>query len=50
MQPLDVEFMRKLQDKVNIIPIIAKADTMTREEIAYFKEKVEFQVVIVKFN
>jgi septin family protein len=26
---LDVEFMRKLQEKVNIIPVIGKADTLT---------------------
>ena len=29
LKPLDVEFMRKLQDKVNIIPVIGKADTLT---------------------
>ncbi len=29
--------MKQLHDKVNIIPVIAKADTLTEEEIAYFK-------------
>ncbi|XKL64276.1 hypothetical protein PGB90_004362 [Kerria lacca] len=40
LKPLDVEFMQRLHDKVNIIPIIAKADTMVPEEIAYFKKQI----------
>ncbi|KAJ8930469.1 hypothetical protein NQ314_016728 [Rhamnusium bicolor] len=40
LKPLDVEFMKQLCDKVNIIPIIAKADTLTEEECVLFKEKV----------
>lgn len=40
LKPLDVEFMRRLHDKVNIIPVIAKADTMTPEEVMHFKKQV----------
>ncbi|CAG5099970.1 Similar to pnut: Protein peanut (Drosophila melanogaster) [Cotesia congregata] len=40
LKPLDVEFMQRLHDKVNIIPIIAKADTMTPEECAQFKKQI----------
>ncbi|XP_077287201.1 septin 7-like protein pnut isoform X2 [Arctopsyche grandis] len=40
LKPLDVEFMQRLSDKVNIIPIIAKADTMTPEECAQFKKQI----------
>ena len=36
-QPLDVEFMKRLHDKVNIIPVIGKSDTLTREELQTFK-------------
>ena len=32
--------MKKLHDKVNLIPIIAKADTMITEEIKAFKATV----------
>ena len=32
--------MRQLHTKVNLIPIIAKADTLTDEEIAEFKARV----------
>lgn len=42
LKPLDVEFMQRLHDKVNIIPVIAKADTMTPDECAHFKKQVQF--------
>ena len=32
--------MRRLHTKVNLIPVIAKADTLTDEEIAAFKQRV----------
>jgi len=40
LKPLDVEFMQRLHDKVNIIPVIAKADTMTPEECSHFKKQI----------
>ena len=40
LKPLDIELMKKLHDKVNIIPVLAKADTMTPEECAHFKKQV----------
>lgn len=40
LKPLDVEFMQRLGDKVNIIPVIAKADTMTPEECTDFKDQI----------
>lgn len=36
--------MKKLQDKVNIIPIIAKSDTITKAELAKFKTKVMSEI------
>ena len=32
--------MKKLHDRVNLIPVIAKADTMTADEIKQFKSIV----------
>lgn len=32
--------MQRLGDKVNIVPVIAKADTMTPEECAQFKKQI----------
>lgn len=40
LKPLDIEVMRRLHTKVNLIPVIAKADTMTDEEIMAFKARV----------
>uniref|UniRef100_A0A0K2U911 Septin-type G domain-containing protein n=1 Tax=Lepeophtheirus salmonis TaxID=72036 RepID=A0A0K2U911_LEPSM len=44
LKPLDVEFMKRLHDKVNIIPVIAKADTMVPEEIEHFKKQIMHQI------
>ena len=40
LKPLDVEVMRRLHTKVNLIPVIAKADTLTDEETIAFKHRV----------
>nr|XP_029726346.1 septin-7 isoform X4 [Aedes albopictus] len=40
LKPLDIEFMQRLCDKVNIIPVISKADTLTPEEITHFKKQI----------
>lgn len=40
MKQLDIEVMRRLHTKVNLIPIIAKADTLTDEEVLQFKQRV----------
>ncbi|PWN24359.1 putative cell division control protein CDC3 [Jaminaea rosea] len=40
LRPIDIEFMRRLHQKVNLIPVIAKSDTMTDEEIHLFKQRI----------
>ncbi|KAL5022628.1 hypothetical protein ScPMuIL_001783 [Solemya velum] len=40
LKPLDVEFMKRLHDKVNIIPLVAKADTLTPDECREFKKTI----------
>lgn len=37
---MDVEFMRRLHRKVNIVPVIAKADTLTKSEILKLKTSI----------
>lgn len=32
--------MKSLHDKVNIVPVIAKADTLTKKEVKGMKERV----------
>merc|ERR1711953_201465 len=50
LKPLDVEFMKRLHDKVNVIPVIAKADTMTPDEVAHFKRQIMNQIVQAKIR
>uniref|UniRef100_A0A1A8HEG0 Septin 12 n=1 Tax=Nothobranchius korthausae TaxID=1143690 RepID=A0A1A8HEG0_9TELE len=40
LRPLDVEFMSRLSKVVNIVPVIAKADTLTLEERDSFKQTI----------
>ena len=40
LRPVDVEFMRALHEKVNVVPLIAKADCLTPNEIKKLKDRV----------
>ncbi|XP_040918518.1 septin-9 isoform X1 [Toxotes jaculatrix] len=40
LRPIDVEFMKRLGKIVSIVPVIAKADTLTIEERQEFKERI----------
>lgn len=40
LRPVDVIVMKKLSDVVNVVPVIAKSDSMTLEERDRFKAKV----------
>ncbi|XP_064178801.1 neuronal-specific septin-3-like isoform X3 [Anguilla rostrata] len=40
LRPLDVEFMKRLGKIVSIVPVIAKADTLTLEERHEFKQRI----------
>uniref|UniRef100_A0AAY4AS03 Septin n=1 Tax=Denticeps clupeoides TaxID=299321 RepID=A0AAY4AS03_9TELE len=44
LKPLDIEFMKRLHEKVNIIPLIAKADTLTPEECQQFKKQIMHEI------
>jgi septin family protein len=37
LKDVDVEFMQRLHGRVNVIPVIAKADTMTTRELSDYK-------------
>jgi len=50
LKPIDIEFMRRLHDKVNIIPLIAKADTLTPEEREDFKHEIMREIEMHKIN
>lgn len=40
LKPLDIEVMKRLCSRVNLIPVIAKADTLSPADLARFKAKV----------
>uniref|UniRef100_A0A2I3TEV1 Septin n=1 Tax=Pan troglodytes TaxID=9598 RepID=A0A2I3TEV1_PANTR len=44
LKPLDIEFTKHLHEKVNIIPLIAKADTLMPEECQQFKKQVNKEI------
>ncbi|CEP24318.1 CDC3 [Cyberlindnera jadinii] len=40
LKPLDIEFLKAIHKKVNIIPVIAKSDTLTEQEVEEFKQRI----------
>ena len=40
LRPIDIIVMKKLSEVVNVVPVIAKADSLTLEERESFKQKV----------
>ncbi|XP_023060390.1 inactive serine/threonine-protein kinase TEX14 isoform X1 [Piliocolobus tephrosceles] len=44
LRPLDVEFMKALHRRVNIVPILAKADTLTPPEVDRKKRKIREEI------
>ncbi|XP_075251113.1 septin-2-like isoform X3 [Convolutriloba macropyga] len=40
LRPIDVEFMKNLCNKVNIVPVIAKSDTLTKAEVVSMKRQL----------
>ncbi|KAJ1854208.1 Cell division control protein 3 [Coemansia sp. RSA 638] len=40
LRAVDIEFMKQLHTRVNLIPIIARADTLTPREVEQFKARV----------
>ncbi|XP_060731535.1 septin 4b isoform X1 [Tachysurus vachellii] len=48
LRPLDVEFMKALHEKVNIVPVLAKADTLTPSEVK--KKKIKIREEIEQFG
>ena len=43
LKPLDIEVMKRLCSRVNLIPVIAKADTLSPADLAKFKSRVSME-------
>ncbi|XP_036369666.1 septin-2 isoform X1 [Octopus sinensis] len=44
LKPLDISFMKAVHHKVNIVPVLAKADTLTKKEVLNLKRKIMDQI------
>eukprot|EP00835_Amoeboradix_gromovi_P003055 NODE_190_length_15503_cov_0.365814.p3 type:complete len:325 gc:universal NODE_190_length_15503_cov_0.365814:2327-1353(-) len=40
LRPIDIDCMKQLAEKVNLVPVIAKSDILTREELTSFKSRI----------
>ena len=40
LKPLDIEVMKRLSTRVNLIPVVAKADTLSTSDLIKFKRRV----------
>lgn len=40
LKPLDIEVMKRLSSRVNLIPVVAKADTLSPADLTTFKQRV----------
>lgn len=40
LRPLDIEFLQRLSQTVNVVPVIARADSLTIEEREAFRRRV----------
>jgi len=50
LKALDIDFLKRLHERVNIIPVIAKADTLSEEEKNAFKKRILEDLEFHKIN
>ena len=43
LRQMDIQFMKRMHGLVNLVPIIAKADSLTPKELKKIKDRVNFQ-------
>ncbi|RWS01216.1 septin-1-like isoform X2, partial [Leptotrombidium deliense] len=45
LKPIDIHFLKSLHKRVNIIPLIAKADSLTSQELNALKKRIMEEIV-----
>ncbi|KGO77346.1 hypothetical protein PITC_055310 [Penicillium italicum] len=40
LKPLDIEVMKRLSSRVNLIPVVAKADTLSHSDLVRYKDRI----------
>jgi septin family protein len=46
LREMDIELMRRLSPRVNVIPVIGKSDSLTPSELSAFKRRVKWISII----
>lgn len=46
LKPLDIEVMKRLSSRVNLIPVVAKADTLSQADLIRYKDRVSFELKV----
>ena len=46
LKPIDIVVLKKLSDVVNVVPVIAKSDSLTLAERQAFKQRVVAHIVL----
>lgn len=46
LREIDIELMRRLSPRVNVIPVVGRADSLTPQELKDFKRRVSAYVVV----
>ena len=50
LKPLDIEVMKRLSSRVNLIPVVAKADTLSPIDLARFKQRVSASIIRMQLD
>ncbi|KAI8867424.1 cell division/GTP binding protein [Ramicandelaber brevisporus] len=50
LRPLDIEVLKRLTEVVNVVPVIAKSDTLTLEERIAFKSRIKEELAFHQIN
>lgn len=55
LRQIDLEVLKRLHRKVNVVPVIAKADTLTTYEVKKLKERIltdieEHEIQVIYFS
>lgn len=46
LKPLDIEMMKKLGTRCNLIPVVAKADTLSPKDLVIFKQRIREVIAV----
>jgi septin family protein len=48
LREMDIELMRRLSPRVNVIPVVGRADSLTLSELKAFKKRVSDHFLLIR--